>query len=248
MYRVFVICFVLLISCNNERTLDITKEEIDEHVSECLDTSIIYDIIVGPRYSREDESYQVTEYSQYDTVTLYASEEYSEHSSKRLNVFYKDELPVFVEEYISIFSESSTESIERNIYLNGRDIIYAEERKALNDYDLDQVKFKVVELNREDYDLDKPANAVYQKDEFEMQFTEFLIINPESYLILKNPESGYSVALYILEGDEMLDELFAKPLEYQGKTVRFSYEFANMNGIERLIYRGVEIIEKEDPS
>lgn len=244
----YIFSLVLFVSCNSEPALDISKEEIDEYVEECLDTSLIYDIVVGPKYSREDESYQATQYSQYDTIVLYATEQYSQYSSNRLNVFYKDDLPVFVEEYISVFKENSTESIERKIYMNGRDIIFAEERKALNDYDLEQVKFTEVELDLTDYDLSKPANSVYQEDEFEMEFNEFLIINPESYLILKNPESGYSVALYILQGDDMLDELYAKPLEYKGKTVRFDYEMANMNGIERLIYKGVEIKEVQDPS
>lgn len=247
--RILIFCCVtLLFSCNGERTLDISKEEIDEYVAECLDTALIYDIIVGPRYSREDESYHVTQYSQYDTTILYATEEFSKESSCRMNVFYKEDLPVFVEEYITEYNESSTESIERKIYLNGRDIIHAEERKSLNEYEIDQVKFSQVDLNRDDYDLDKPGNALYQENEFEMQFSEFLIINPESYLILKNPKSGYSVALYILKGDDMLDELYAKPNQYKGKTVRFDYEFANMNGIERLIYKGVEIKKVQDPS
>ena len=75
-----------------------------------------------------------------------------------------------------------------------------------------------------------------------MKFGQFLIINPDSYLILENDKSGYNVAFYILEGDELLDELYANPDAYKGKTIKVNHEFMKMSGIERMIYRGGEII------
>ena len=221
--------------------MDIDRAEIDAYVESCLDPEKIYDITQGARYSRNDETYRVNGYASYDTLILYSIEEHSENSSVNMNIFFKEELPVYVEEYISTFGEEESKQTERKIYLNGRDIIEAEERSAVLDIDLEL--FEKVELDVADYNFEKPSNAILQEGEFEMKYGEFLILGPESYLILENDESKYGVALYIMQGDELLDDLYAKPLDYEGKTLYFDYEFLEMNGIERMIYRGAEVIE-----
>lgn len=247
MKRIFLILPVLLlIACSSKPSLDITPDEIDDYVSSCLDEERVYDITLGPRYSRNDESFKADEYAYYDSLVLITCEEYSETGFTSMNIFFKEELPVYIEEYISTYNEADGDIIERKIYMNGAEILEAHERSAATDFDLETAVYKKVERSITEYDFERPRRAVAQEKEFEMMFNEFLIINPESYLILKNEESKYGVALYILEGDELLDELFSKPLIYEGKTLKFDYEFIQMNGIERMIYRGGEILEKEE--
>ncbi|MCB9225122.1 MAG: hypothetical protein R2780_01310 [Crocinitomicaceae bacterium] len=229
---------VLLLSCKGKKGLDITEEEIDEYVASCLDTSKIYDILAGLRYSRNTETYQVTEYSKYDTAVLNNSQEITEYSTIMMNYFYKEGLPVYIEEFKYMYEPDNVEVIERKIYLDGYDIIKAYERRAEFETEIDGKEFEEVTLDIADYDLERPERAIHQEGEFELKFDDFLIINPESYLILENKESGYGVALFIIEGDMLLDELYSEPKNYQGKTIEVFHEFMMMNGIERMIYRG----------
>jgi len=237
---------VVLIACQSKPKLEITTDEIDLYVASCLDAERIYDINLGPRYSRDDETYKADEYAYYDSLVLITCEEYSEKEFSTMNIFFKQELPVYIEQYISAYNEADGDIIERKIYLNGAEILEEHERTGVTDYELENAAYKQVELSIEDFDFERPRRATAQEGEFEMKFNEFLIINPESYLILKNEESKYGVALYILEGDELLDELFSKPLIYKGKTLKFDYEFLKMEGIERMIYRGAEVEEKKE--
>ncbi|OIQ27866.1 MAG: hypothetical protein BM555_05955 [Crocinitomix sp. MedPE-SWsnd] len=238
-----IILLLTLVSCNSGPVLDIDRAEIDEYVQSCLDPERIYDITQGARYSRDDETYQVNGYAHYDTLVLHSIQEASESSSITRNIFYKEDLPVYVEEYITEFGEDESNYTERKVYLNGRDVIEAEERSSVLDIELEV--FKAVEISADEYDFDCPVNALLQEGDFEMKYGEFLILGPESYLILENSESKYGVALYITQGDELLDNLYARPLDYQGKTLYFDYEFREMNGIERMIYHGAEIIEED---
>lgn len=240
MIRVLPIFFLaFLVSCGGKPSHDMTEQEIDQYIESCLDTAKIYEIAQGLRFSRDDETYQVTEYSQYDTVILYNVAEASQTDQVNINMFFKDDMPIYLEEYRYEFSGESTSIIERKVYFTGSDILKAYERSTENEGDIELEKFEESDnIGFSDYDFSRPKRAIDQEGEFEMKYGEFLIINPESYLILENDKSKYGVALYILEGDMLLDELFAKPEAYRGKTIFVHHEFLTMNGIERMIYRG----------
>jgi hypothetical protein len=143
-----------------------------------------------------------------------------------------------LEEFRYEYSPEKMELRERKIYLNGSEVIAAYERKGPTEEEVDSMKFEKAEIDLGDYDLKRPRRAIDQEAEFEMKFGEFLIINPDSYLILENDENGYGVALFIMEGDMLLDEMYEKPESYKGKTIEVFHEFMVMNGIERMIYRG----------
>jgi hypothetical protein len=236
--QIAFLLLIALVSCKSEPALDITEEEIDTYVESRLDPSLIYDISQSPRFSREDESYQVNQYELYDTIVLLTSEENTTTNFDQINIFYKDKLPVFIEHFSAEFNENSSSYSERKIYLNGREVIKAYERTAVSEFEIEEVEFAAFDVALSDYDLDKPEKAVKQEGDFEMKYGEFLIINPESYLVLENEKSGYGVALYIMDGDMLLDELFAKPNDYRGKTIFVYHEFRVMEGVERMIYKG----------
>lgn len=219
-----------------------TEEEIDAYVESCLDPEKIYDINFGMRYSQNDLAYQVTEYRMNDTIVLHNINETSEFTQLNQNIFYKDDFPVFIEQYHWDFSGNELAYSEKKIYLTGDDVLKAYERTGNTD-ELNS-KFEETTVAFESFDFQKPKDAVNQEGDFEMKFGDFLVINPESYLILENEKSGWGVALYILEGDMLLDQLFAYPENYKGKTIEIHHEFMNMNGIERMIYRGGILKEK----
>jgi hypothetical protein len=229
---------VFLIACKGDESHDLTEEEIDAYVASCLDTNKVYDITLGLRYSKGPETYQVTEYGMADTAVLHNSQEITEFTTVMINQFYKDDSPVYLEEFRYEYSPEKMELRERKIYLNGSDVIAAYERKGPTEEEVDSMKFEKAEIDLGDYDLKRPRRAIDQEAEFEMKFGEFLIINPDSYLILENDENGYGVALFIMEGDMLLDEMYEKPESYKGKTIEVFHEFMVMNGIERMIYRG----------
>ncbi|MBD3636679.1 MAG: hypothetical protein HUJ25_05000 [Crocinitomicaceae bacterium] len=228
---------LLIWSCKRGPAIDMTEEEIDAYVQTCVSPDRVYDIGLGLRYSRDDESYQVTEYTYNDSLILHNIEEISMEHSRRRNIFYKNNLPVYLEDYLFEYGDS-LKITERKVYLTGDGLLAAYERSGESELAVEGFKFHKVDMKFKDFDFQRPKDAMLQKGEFEMKFGEFLIINPESYLILENDKSEFGVALFILEGDLLLDELYEHPKEYKGKTIFVQHEFMNMNGIERMIYRG----------
>lgn len=232
--------FVSLVSCSDQKTLDITKEEIQDYIATCTDSSRVYEIVQGPRFSRDDETYQSNGFYFNDTLVLLVVEETSQEKIVNTNIYFKEEVPVYVEEYTSEFNELEGYVAEQRVYLNGVDVIFSEERKANDAYEIEDVEFSEVQLDYSQYDFHKGERAIAQENEFEMSFDDFLILNPESYLILENEESGYGVALFITKGDDNLDILYLESGTYRGTKVIFDYQFTIMNGIERMLYMGVE--------
>lgn len=245
MKKLCVILIVLVLSaCSSEKTLDITKEEIQAYIESCTDSTRVYDIIQGARFSRDDETYQSNAFYYNDSLVLLVIEETSQTKLVNTNIYFKEDVPVYLEEYISKFDENEGYVAERKAYLNGLDVIASEERKANDAYEIEDLSYEKAELNYDGYDFKRGLRAIEQEAEFEMSFHEFLILNPESYLILENDSSGYGVALFITKGDENLDMLYLDAPAYRGKKVTFDYEFTVMNGIERMLYMGVEVVEE----
>ena len=238
MYKFLPLTFVLFIFACSSPPLDMSEEEIDAYIASVVDPEKIYDIRESLRFSKDDEAYEVTEYSNSDSVILYLTEYTTETDLRQLYIYYKDGFPVYIEEYYYEFPQEYYKVTERKIYLNGEDVMVAYERTANTDEGIEEAEFEEKDVPYTNYDLSKPKDALAQNGEFEMKFGEFLVINPDSYLILDNNKSGWGAALYIIEGDMLLDNLFENPDAYQGKTIEVHHEFMIMNGIERMIYRG----------
>jgi hypothetical protein len=233
-----LLLIVILCGCSSP-PISMTEDEIDDYVVSCTSSDVVYDIGLGLRYSREDEAYQVNDYTLNDSIVLYNIEETTQYTATNINIFYKDDWPVYTEEFYWEFPQDGFYKVtERKIYLTGDDVLVAYERSADSDEEVEGMAFTEIDVEFEELDFERPKNAVAQEGDFEMKFGEFLIINPESYLVLDNDDSGYGVALYIMEGDMLLDQLYASPEEFKGKTIQVYHEFMNMSGIIRMIYRG----------
>ena len=238
---------ILLVSCSGNgelKSLDIDEKSIDQYVEEKLDTSQTYDILTGMRFSKgENYAYSAVRFSQNDTAILYT--ELIEDSTGTIyrNLFYKDKLPVYVEEDIIVSDGITTTYKQRKIYLNGAIILKAYERSASDKDTLAEKEFTEITMTMNQFDFERAEKSVTQLGDYEMSFGEFLILDLMSYLVLQNKESGYSVALYLIEGDDLINTLYANPDAYQGKVIRCYHQFMYISGIQQMVYTGGEIIE-----
>lgn len=240
---------VLLFSaCSNNGT-SITGEKIshqeldtsgiDAYVKEKMDTSQIYEVKLGMRFSQEGNiAYTASSYNQNDTTILYSEEIESPTGNTYRNLFFKESLPVYVEEYITMEDANGMNFIERKTYLNGAIILKSLERSSLIEEELVNQPFKEITITKGSFDFDKPANAIAQSGDFQMRFGEFLDFNSLKYLILENEESGNNVALLINGFDSFLAELYNNPTAYQNRVVIPTFEFVTMNGMVQMVYTG----------
>jgi len=230
-----------VVSCRVNTENITTVLNIDNLVSSILDTSQVYDINQSLKYTRSNEQYDVIGYSQNDTSKLHIESFKSDNKEYTRQLFYANTKLIYVSEMGYNFTDTSEQKYIINTYLlgDGSQINYTNPNSfntESKDYKLSEIPVKI--------ELIKPFNAIKQLGMFEMKFGEFLVLGPQSYLILSNEKSKYDIALYIQKGDFLLDELYTNPEKYKGKTIYSNHEFITENGITKMAYRGGILIEK----
>lgn len=228
--------FLLFVGCKPQQK-DLSEAEIDQIVDNISDPQHLYDIAQSMRFTRDDEQYEATEFSSHDTVSLYIENFENEETMYNRQIFFYQQSPIFINEIGYKFINNEEVQYQQKIYINQNHISSAYEG-IIEEENIDNINFKTINTDLSKYDFNKPKNAVNQLEGFEMKFGEFLIVDRDSYLILDNPKSKYSVALFIIEGDETLNTLFENKEALQGKTVFAYHEFVNMGGINRMLYKG----------
>lgn len=232
----YLLFALLIVSCKSEESLEITTEEIDTYVNEKLGPDQMYDVSQSLRFAKENETYEVVRYVQNDTVILYLETHVTEDQQIVRQTFFMHGLPVYVDEYIS---SNITEDpfTQRKVYLDGAAVMESFERSSAYEDELEYLEYTVADVDTDEFDFEKPDNAMAQQGDFEMKFEEFIIISPQTYLILENDESKYDVALFLSgESHPLLDQLFANPDDYKGRTIFVTHQFVLMNGIERMLF------------
>ncbi|MBN4082108.1 hypothetical protein JYT21_00230 [bacterium AH-315-B15] len=228
-------------SCSSAPSLDITEEEIDEFVASKLNEEEIYDITFSLRFSKGlDTIYESICYEQDSTLVLYAEEITSSVQQINRNTYYKEGLPIFVEEYEADYHTDDLLISERKIYLNGAEVIKAYQRQGINEIELEANDFKPYETTIDIFDFDQPADAILQEGEFALRFGEFLEIGASTWLVAQNEKSGYEIALLILTYDDMLVDMLQNTSKYEGASMNFYHTFFTQNGIDQMVYSGVE--------
>jgi hypothetical protein len=226
-----VLTFVFFSCGDSKPTLDVTEAEIDAYVAEKLESDQIYDIHQGPRFSREVEedlqSYEAVLYKQNDTLILSTEHEITATSETTRNIYFMQGLPVLVEEVK--YTDAEIPVTDRKIYLNGADVIAAYERTGPTFEDAALKKYEKSDGSIDDLNIERAQMAVEQRGDYEMKFGEFLILPQSQYLILENKKSSYDVALLILQDDELINKMFQNPDSFQGKTLKFKFEFATFD-------------------
>ena len=243
----YFFALIVLTACSGtgeKRSLEINEQLIDEYVAEKMDTSQVYDILTGMRFTKgENYAYSAVRFRQNDTAILY-TEEIEEASGVTFrNIFFKEGLPVYVEEYKVITDAAAPVYRQRRVYLNGAIILKAYERSTNDEENLEAAVYEEITLTMSEFDFEKPGMAVTQQGDFEMKFGEFLVLDLVSYLVLENKESGYNVAIYILKGDPFLDDLYANEDVYRGKTVIPQFDFMFIGGMQQMVYTGARFAE-----
>ena len=226
-------------------SVEVDEKSIDQYVAEKLDTSQTYDILPGMRFSRgENYAYTAVRFSQQDTAILYTEKIEEASGITYRNIFYKEGKPIFVEEYITIADTMTAVYIERKAYLNGAIVLKAYEKKSEIEDELANLPFKEITMTMSQFDFERAEKAVTQSDEYEMRFGEFLNIDlTMSYLILENEESGFNVALLIMQPDELINYLWADQAGNKGKIIRPYHQMMQLGGMEQMVYMGGDLIE-----
>jgi hypothetical protein len=224
---------------NNENITTVVK--IDNLTKAIIDTSQVYEIVQSPKYSRTNEQYDVIDYSQNDTTKLQVETFVSEQKEYSRQLYYDNTKLVYASEMGYHLTDTSETPYIINTYFlgDGSQINYTNS----TDFSMESDAYKLSEIPVK-IELIKPFNAVRQQGDFEMKFGEFLVMGPQSYLILSNETSKYDIALYIQKGDFLLDELYTNPEKYKGKTIFSNHEFISENGVTKMAYRGGMLIEK----
>ena len=243
----YLFLLLLVISCNphgESLSLEIDEEGIDAYIAEKLDTSQIYDITTGMRFSKADGyAYTPVRFSQNDPAILYTEQIEEANGITYRSLFFKQGLPVFVEEHTMKIEPGFTSYIHRKVYLNGAIILKALEKTALSEEELETTPFKEITMTRNQFDFKRAEEAINQTGDYEMKFDEFLVVDPVSYLVLKNEQSGYSVALLLMQGDETLNLLYENQEKYRGKTIVAYHEFMDFGGMQQMVYTAAQIVE-----
>ncbi len=222
---------------SSEEETELTESDIDKYVTDKTNPSEIYDIALSMRFSKENEAYSVVDYAQNDTTILISEAiELAEKFVIR-NMYFKDGEIVYIEEFDKPYFETGN-FVERKFYLNGDEVTSSYKRESNDEEEIEFLEFEKIIYSIDDFDFKRPGDAINQKGDYEMKYGEFLIIEPQRYLILENNESKYNVALFLMEGDMLIEQLYENPDDYRGKTIFIHHEFMDMNGVERMIYKG----------
>lgn len=243
----YLLFALLIVSCKSEESLEITTDEIDAYVDEKLGEDQMYDVSQSLRFAKENETYEVVRYMQNDTVILYLETHVTEDQQMIRQTFFMRGLPVYVDEYIS---SNITENpfIQRRVYLDGEEVMESFERSSAYEDELEYLEYIEANVDRDEFNFEKPDNAMAQQGDFEMKFEEFIIISPQTYLILENDESKYDVALFLSgESHPLLDRLFANPNDYKGRTIFVTHQFVLMNNIERMLFIDGYFVDEGTP-
>ena len=234
---------LLVVACKSRPTIEITQEEIVAYVDSLKSPDMEYSVGQSLRFAKDEQTYKAIEYLLGEEIVLHYEEFNTDDVLTSRSIYYKKGVPVFISEGIVDNAAEKESFVEKEIYTNGDDILLAQKRSAEYDSELPYVEFKESDADLDDSDFERPKNAIRQTGDFEMKFGEFLLIEPEKYLILENKESQYDVALFFVDSDPLLDSLQTRPDFYQGETIFVKHQFRLVNDIERMIYMGGFIVE-----
>ncbi|MFD1551788.1 hypothetical protein DNU06_02180 [Putridiphycobacter roseus] len=213
---------------------------IEEKVLSIIEMQDSLTIVPSLRYSKgASETYAVRSYNHPIGVKLIVEEFFSNTEISQRLFYFESGHPIFIKESASIFHDSIEDYTERKIYLNEGELYKVFEKdKYLDVFMFDDTTFREGTINLNEYDYENALHALNQTDKYALHFDEFLSIEPQTYIILETVDSSMNVALFIQEGDSLLNLLYDNAEEYKGRAIKVSHYFEEMNGIERMIYNG----------
>lgn len=253
--KVIIVCCLtvaFLWSCNSNQKSDLVPEPtvkdslqtaIEEKVLQIIQEKDSLIVIPSLRYSKgASETYTVQSYNSTNEVKLIIEESFSNDKIAQRAFYLDNGYPIFIKESTSIFEDSTEVYTERKIYLNQSELYKVYEKHSFAEvFMFDDTTFHEGSVNIAEYNYQNAINALQQSGKFALHFDDFLLIDPQSYLILETADSTMNVALFIKQGDSILNVLFENPDKYKGTALKVKHYFEEMNGIERMIYNGAFI-------
>jgi hypothetical protein len=232
---VYLFAFLMLVGCGGKKGMKISTTEIDQYVEMKSSDDQIYDVSQSLRFATKNSSntYEVVRYMQNDTVILYRETEITDEKYVVRQTFYKSGVAIFIDEFTAL-NQLEMPFKHRKIYLDGVSVLTVKERSANTEEDLEVTDFTDGKAKFEDFKFEKPELAMTQKGPFEMRFEDFLIMPPQTFLILGNEESLYEVALFVSEPHDLLDQINLDRKAYVGRPFFVTHQFILMAEIERM--------------
>ncbi len=252
-FLVLLITVVSLVSCDSKNNVDANLEppldslELEIQGIVNLINSQKDSLLEVPslRFSNgENGTYAVKHYFLNEMTQLISVEDYANDYVKQTDFYFSEGYPVFINEFLSEFLEEKEQYSERIVYLKSQEVYQAYSKSEFNEIPFfEDTLFVKTDVEMDYFDFNKPLRAIQQKGEFEMYFDEFLLIEPQSYIIVENADSTINAALFIKSGDSLLNNMFEEPERFAHKKLWVNHYFEEMNGIERMIYNGAYLIK-----
>jgi len=220
-------------------TRSTAENEIDNYIKSIEIDKNTYAVKQSLRFSTDTKQYNVEAFNSDEKTIIYIEEYMDAFKGFTRTLYLKDGELTYVKETgydTSIDTDGEDYEIE-TYFLNNNQIDY---KRIISGSDTTNYAILPSKVN---YDLNRIKDALNQKGDFEMRFGEFLIIKPQSYLVLENKDSQYNVALFIIKGDPLLDDLYTNPTKYKGKVIYAKHEFSIIGGAERMVYLGAELVD-----
>ena len=254
LYLTGVVLGLIITGCNNaepttaEEPKGIRHDSVRNTIIQEVETIRANDtMLVIPSlcfYGGDNEKYTARQYIAGDAVKMMKVEDFKDDYQKGTEIYYKDGFPIFVSEYTSDLSGEEEVYQETMIFIHNQSVYDAYTKDQFSEaVSFDDTAFKTTAATLNSIDFETPLRAIQQKGEFAMYFDEFLLIEPQSYLIVENADSSMNAAIYIKYGDSLLNDMFESPQAYEHKKIWVSHYFEDMNGIERMVYNGARLLE-----
>ncbi|MFK8046417.1 MAG: hypothetical protein AB8B72_13055 [Crocinitomicaceae bacterium] len=243
-------CLVVLIfqSCKNSANsesddmtlVDSIELNIENIVNDIIANKDSLAVVPSMRFAKgEDETYTAKMYGKNQETKLIREEQISNTVIVGRDYYYNNSELIFLKEEGSVFENAVEVYTEKLFYFQEGELYKAYSKNQFTEDNMfDDSLFEVTNFDVNQIDFEKPARALQQKGEFEMFFDQFLLIDPQSYLIVENSDKTINAALYIIEGDSVLNRLYENPDTFKGAKLWVYHSFREMNGIERMIYEG----------
>jgi hypothetical protein len=258
-YILLLFPFTFIVGCGyNAEKVEIehkiaSKEKTINELAQQIENNIeTYSKTESLRFTKGTiEQYEAVEYKN-ENGTVLISEIFSTQNSSYTRNFYYDNSNLVLIKEIGFNINEKEEYIpyENYVYYYNdgssaaftTDFNVADGEEKFDDMGNQVYDLKPIDLLSIHIDKNRYKRAINQEEEFELKFGEFLIIEPQSYLILENEKSEYDCALYIDQGDSLINHMFDNQNLYKGKTIKVNHEFLTMNGVERVVYKGGTVI------
>ncbi|UKJ06155.1 hypothetical protein [Solitalea lacus] len=229
-------------SLSVENTLGNQQLEIDKYVNAIKGELPKLEYKRSLRYNLGDFSFDVSVYYKNNKeVALIEDGHRGEFSYRRLNIYLKGDKPVFAELNEKTSMGSNNQFVEVKIYLDsGLKVLKAVERKSDEENKLANLPFSSFTPDTSGFAF-KAAflkRALDRSGEFDLPFYEIKQDKNIEYLVLgKNEEGSYWVNLQIVKEDSVIKRLKMNQSQFKGKRLDVEWEYENIKGYERLVYK-----------